>query len=348
MDNTKKDKGVKSPPTAKSVEVTKRFNELELLRIKTDTKVPAATPTLSVDGVPVLDLEDLAAIKAKQKQGKTTALKVMVGAWMSGQLFRLKSELEHPVVLWLDTEQKESDVKLILDDIKQMTGVKNSYLDKHLFLFHLRKLNYKTLLSDTQVLISQYHPQVVIIDGVVEFVDSFNDELHSHELIDELLSISEDYHCCILNVLHENKGQDDRNMRGHLGTMLAQKVGTVLQCKKENDIITVSCTDPRHQAMPPWRIRYDDNGNIVDADELKQVKLTAAEEKKKSQIEAIHQAIRDNGGSITRGELNQKLATILNLNRTTIANLITKELKSSLVEVDGKIEIAPQLPFDVQ
>ena len=41
----------------------------------------------------------------------------------SWQPFRVKSELEEPRILWLDTEQKQSDVKLIISDVLSMAGV---------------------------------------------------------------------------------------------------------------------------------------------------------------------------------------------------------------------------------
>ena len=178
MKNKKETKKVM--PTAASVEEEKKLKALEVLRVKSDSQIDDGKATISVDGVKCLEIGDIHAIKAKQKAGKTTALKVMCGAWLNGELFHLKSELEKPVVLWLDTEQKSSDVKLIINDIKHMTGLRNSYVDKHLFLYQLRKEGYKTLLESTRLLIKKLHPQIVIADGIVDFVESFNDEQQSH------------------------------------------------------------------------------------------------------------------------------------------------------------------------
>ena len=131
-------------------------------------------------------------------------------------------------------------------------------------------MNYETLLGDTRMLIERVQPQVVLVDGVVDYVASFNDEMLSRQLINELMLMAQDYHCAIVCVLHENKASDDENMRGHLGTVLAQKAGTVLQChKSKQGIITVSCPDSRHGAMPEWSICYDAQGHMHDADEVK-------------------------------------------------------------------------------
>ena len=315
-----------SPPSTKSIEMERRLEELKLLRIMTDTELDEAQPSLSVDGVPVLELEDLHAIKAKQKAGKTTALKVIAGALMAGKLFRLKSELEKPVVLWLDTEQKSADVKKILSDIQQMTGVDDTYLNEHMCIYQLRKLGSKTILDDTKLLISNHHPQVVIIDGVVEYVESFNDEQQSHKLINDLLLLSEQSRCAILCVLHENKTAGDHNMRGHLGTMLAQKAATVLQCSKNKGVITVSCSDPRHQEMPMWRIRFDEEGHIVPAE-----KVDTSEKRLDTMLEVIQEA----GGSIPRNDLTSQLMDRLGVERSTVSKLITSAVENSYVNQDG-------------
>ena len=326
-------------PTKESAEANKRLAELNTLLVNTKTELPPVKSALSIEGITIFEKEDLVAIKAKQKAGKTTTLKTIVAAWMKGKMFRLESELEEPKVLWLDTEQKTSDVKRIVDDIKQMTGLEDQYIDSHLRVYTVRKLTYRTLEEDMKLLIQKYRPNVVVIDGIVDFIASFNDESMSHALVNNIVALSDIYHCIIICVLHENKSRDDQNMRGHLGTLLAQKASTVLQCKKgDNDCIIVSCSDSRREAIPEWRIKYDEQGHIVDADGQT---LSVATQR----TEMLLQTIQESGGSILRKDLTDKLATALNLHRTTVANLITKELKNgTLTEVLGMIQPNPELP----
>jgi len=100
-----------------------RLEKLGALRLTTATEVAPEVSSLSVDGIGFFALDDVHAIKAKAKQGKTTMLKVCLSAWLRGSQFRVKSELEEPRILWLDTEQKQSDVKLIISDVLSMAGV---------------------------------------------------------------------------------------------------------------------------------------------------------------------------------------------------------------------------------
>lgn len=349
-----------SMPSDEERQKAERLALFKGLRIMTSTEVPPEEPSLSVDGVGFFALNDIHAVKAKQKQGKTTTLKICLAALLKGQMFRVKSELDAPTVLWLDTEQKASDVKLIISDVKQMTGLDDDYIDKYLWLYPLRKMNYETLMGDTQLLIEEVKPKVVIIDGVVDYVASFNDEMTSRKLIHDLLVICEEKHCAIVNVLHENKAADDSNMRGHLGTVLSQAAGTVLECRKSRTgIITVSCSDPRHGSTPPWSFRFE-NDRIVDADalrreeqqkvrELREQKRQAEKEQaEKERLDTALGFIREKGGSIKRNELTQLMERALNLKRPSVSKIISSLVaKGKLFEADKVITETAEtaLPF---
>ncbi len=350
-----------SQPTSDKQQQEERLELLEGLRITTATEVEAEQPALSVDGVGFFAIDDIHGVKAKQKQGKTTALKICVAALLKGQMFRVRSELQEPLVLWLDTEQKRADVKLIIGDIQRMTALDDAYIDRHLRLYPLRRMNYETLMDDTRLLIGRHRPQVVIIDGVVEFVASFNDEVMSRQLIHDLLVLCEEQHCAIVNVLHENKSADDRNMRGHLGTVLSQAAGTVLECNKSRQgVITVSCSDPRHGSTPPWSFRFDQDGCIVDADAERQTEKQKARERSLQQkqeakekadsqrLNIVLRMILEHGGHIKRNELTQLLESQFNIQRSAVSKFLTRMITDGkLYEADKVITATAEtvLPF---
>ena len=162
--------------TAEEQEREQRRADLAPMLIQSGTVVEPEVPALTVDDIGMFALSDIHALKGKQKCGKTTALKVCLAAWMKGNQFRIKSGLEHPRVLYLDTEQKQSDVKLIVTDVIQMTGLDANYVDEHLHVYALRRRDFNLLMDDMRLLVGDFCPQVVVIDGIVEFVASFNDE----------------------------------------------------------------------------------------------------------------------------------------------------------------------------
>jgi hypothetical protein len=73
----------------------------ESVLITTQTEVPPLEPAIMVDDVGILTRRDIHGIKAKQKQGKTTVLKVILAALLVGVMFRLKSCLKDPKIFTL-------------------------------------------------------------------------------------------------------------------------------------------------------------------------------------------------------------------------------------------------------
>lgn len=332
---------------------TEQEERLELLqgfRVSTQTEVEPEAYTLSVDGVGFFARCDIHAVKGKQKSGKSAVLKVCAAALLRGQQFRVKSEQEEPVMLFIDTEQQAADVKLVIDEVKQMTGLDDAYIDQHLHLFTLRRRSYDTLLEDLRLLIESLHPHVVFLDGVVDFIQSFNDEVLSRQLIRDLLMICEEHGCAIVCVLHENKATDDENMRGHLGTVLSQKAGSVLQCKKmKGGIINVSCPDARHGTMPAWNISFDKDGHLIDADAMHREEQKAAREQKaakkkaakelelQTRLDLFTRAIEFNGGSMLRGELTMKMAEKMGRDRTTVGRYLKELIEAGKLFENNKV-----------
>ena len=349
-----------SEPSAEERKALERRKALCDTLITLDTEVEPLRFTLSVDGVGLFSLLDIHGVKAKQKHGKTTMLKVCAAAWLKGQQFRVKSELEQPRVLWLDTEQNRPDVKQILTDIVEMTGAEKDYITSHLHVHALRCSDYGDLYGLMVQAVGDFKPQVVVVDGIVEFVASFNDETMAKRLVHDLQVLSQDHECAIVCVLHTNKADEDHNMRGHLGTMLAQKAGTVLECKKNGSVITVQCTESRHKEMPEWSIMFDDEGCIVDADEQRQQFLEqrraeqqqrrkeVLEGEKKERLDTCFKVINDKGGSITRKQLTEVLVNMLKRKRPTVASYITEWINEhQIFEADGIITLSAEnlIPF---
>ena len=349
-------------PTEKERLREKLRGILRETRIRTDTVVPPEEYTLEVDGKGIFALRDIHAIKAKQKAGKTTALKVMMAALLQGEIFRLKSLLEKPRIVFFDTEQSRTDTKLIIEDVAQMTQLPSEVIDAQVSLHSLRRIDQEQLLPLLEVVLEDEKPQVVMLDGIVEFVGSFNDETESKRLIKDLLKLSDQHNCAIVCVLHTNKADEDHNMRGHLGTMLAQKSATVLECVKErgSSVITVRCSEARHEEMPEWSITFNVEGHIIDADEQRrqlleqrraeqqQKRQEALDKEKQERLDQCIRILTDKGGVIPRKQLTEILVKVLDRKRPTVATYITEWLKDGkLVEVNGMIQVSNDLalPF---
>lgn len=348
-------------PTTEEQERERLRQILHDTRIRSDTDVPKEEYALEVDGKGVFALRDIHAVKAKAKAGKTTTLKVFIAALLRGGIFRVRSLLTAPKIVFFDTEQSRRDTKGILDDVARMTELPPEEIDRQVSLHSLRRAEREDLLSLLRIAIEDEKPEVAFIDGIVEFVASFNDESESKQLIKEMLALSEEHNCAIVCVLHTNKADEDHNMRGHLGTMLAQKASTVLECRKErgSSVITVSCSEARHEEMPEWSIMFDGDGRIVDADERRrqlleqrraeqqQKRQEESERKQKERLDMCINVINDYNGTISRRQLTDILMKKLDLGRTSVSQFISKCIGESFYEVDGMIQLSQDmtLPF---
>ncbi len=350
-------------PTAEEQERERLRKILGDTRIRTDTEVPDLEYALEVDGTGFFARRDIHAVKAKAKAGKTTTLKVFIAALLVGVMFRVKSLMENPRILFFDTEQNKKDTKGILDDVAAMTGLDPETIDSQVVLQSLRRVDRDDLLPLLRQALEDEKPDVVFIDGIVEFVASFNDESESKELIKDLLKLCDEQNCAIICVLHTNKADEDHQMRGHLGTMLAQKAATVLECKKErgSSVITVSCSESRHEEPTEWSIMFAEDGRIVDATEQRKLQLEqrkaeqqqkrqeAIEKEKQERLQKCLTILRDKGGAVSRKQLTEILVKALDRKRPTVASYISEWLKEKAIFEDsnGLIQASEEfaLPF---
>lgn len=346
-------------PTAEEQEHERLRKILGDTRIRTDTVVPDLDYALEVDGTGFFARRDIHAVKAKAKAGKTTTLKVFIAALLMGVIFRVKSLLEDARIVFFDTEQNRKDTKSILDDVVAMTGLSTEVIDSQVTLHSLRRVDREDLLPLLRQALEDEKPDVVFVDGIVEFVGSFNDESESKQIIKDLLVLSEEHDCAIICVLHTNKADEDHNMRGHLGTMLAQKAATVLECKKErgSSVITVSCSESRHEEPTEWSIMFDENGRIVDATEQRKLQLEqrkaemmqkrqeALEKEKQERLQKCLTILRDKGGAVSRKQLTEILVKVLDRKRPTVVTYISEWLKDKTIFEDSNGQIQASEEF---
>ena len=310
--------------------------------VTSKTEVPPSKPIIAVDDVGIFTKSDIHLVKAKAKAGKTTMLKIIVAAIMLGNLFRLKSLLDNPKIVWFDTEQSMSDTHRIVEDITKMSGKSPDEIDEHIKVYHLRRFfsdELKTMFISALV---EHKPDAIIVDGVVDFVESFNDEKESKRFIRALITLSEQYDCSIINVLHTNKAQEDHNPRGHLGSFATNASETVLECEENGGIFSVKSTETRHARMPKWHFIYDSKDNIVSADELRnhldklkdeQKEAAKAEADAKLAAEMLN-IINKNGGRMKRSTLKDEMVESMAICKTKAYEIINGQIGKTIF-VDG-------------
>jgi hypothetical protein len=190
-------------------------------------------------------------------------------------------------VLWYDTEQSEESTQDILRNrIIPLTSITEDQFPTDLIdVFNVRGEAMTDRLSLLELLVLRYQPDLVVLDGIRDLVADINDGVVAQDTIERLMHLASDNHCAIVCVLHQNKSQEDRNLRGWIGTELKNKAFEVYECAKSSErIFTWVQTDTRkYDISTPLQFAVNDQGlpylctheELVEAQFRSQQKMAA-------------------------------------------------------------------------
>ena len=204
-------------PTPQEIEA------LFLERITPETELPPMQPLFRMNEENCFYRGELVADCGKAKSGKTFFLSILMAGALKRQLFALERLCEEPLkVLWIDTEQSQQSTQEILKDRIMPLANLESLDDTRFYAFNLRGL-----------------------------MTDINDAVQATLIMEHLMALAKDQDCCIVCVLHQNKSEQDRNMRGSIGTELTNKAFEVFQCETidESETFKVTHTFSRKRRM---------------------------------------------------------------------------------------------------
>ena len=250
-------------------------------RITTETVLPPMQPLFRMFDTPCFYRGELVADCGKAKSGKTMFLSVLMAAGSLPQ--PLQKEWSLPLqrvrgeplrILWIDTEQSQQSTQEILRDrIGRMNeGITNPDIQadelqirqneippshppeggkEALFAFNLRGMGYEVRRRMVEVAVRTVRPDLVILDGIKDLMTDINDAVQATLIMEQLMALAKQQNCCIVCVLHQNKSEADRNMRGSIGTELTNKAFEVFQCEylERHEVFRVSQTYSRKQRL---------------------------------------------------------------------------------------------------
>jgi hypothetical protein len=238
---------------------------LDFIKVKVTEKFEFPPEVIKIDDVVVATLGNFSASVGKPKSKKTFNVSAIVAAALSG-----KPVLNYSVtlpegrkkVLYIDTEQSRCHCHKVITRIHELAGLPTDKDDARLTYFLLREYTPKqrrqiisiTLDADKEI-------GLVIIDGCRDLLFDINDPTESVNVINDLMRWSSRYNLHIHTVLHLNKGDDQ--IRGHIGTELANKAETVLQVTKssfDSNISEVKPMQVREKEFEPFAFRINDDG----------------------------------------------------------------------------------------
>lgn len=248
-----------STPAEQKEPTQQEIDELYSERITPETELPPMQPLFRMFDVPCFYRGELVADCGKAKSGKTTFLSILMAACLTQKALALERYTNHddsPLrVLWLDTEQSQQSTQEILKDRIIPLSVESEEsvcdLNSTFYAFNLRGLGFEKRGKMVDVAIRSIQPDIAIIDGVKDLMTDINDAVQATIIMEKLMALAKEKNCCIVCVLHQNKSEQDRNMRGSIGTELTNKAFEVFQCEciEESDMFKVTHTYSRKQKM---------------------------------------------------------------------------------------------------
>lgn len=218
---------------------------------------------------PMIFPNSIAAITGDRGSRKTTFLQALVVAALNPNHKVLGFEfLEPQRVLWIDTEQPKNRARRGMKRIENMCrsinpnlAHRNFMLDGNFEGYFFRDKTPQERLVDTIQAIDKHKPSLLILDGLVDLLEDFNDVKEASALVNKLMHISDSKNVTIFTVLHIAKST--QRMNGHLGSILDRKIDFCVKVDKDaedHNYSHIIQTKSREEFFRRFRIYQDKQG----------------------------------------------------------------------------------------
>lgn len=213
-------------------QLQKLLNEREFLA---NQPAPDETVIFRIDFQNIGSLGDYGLITGRPKAGKTKYLAGAMAASVSREeIFGMKIRLpeEKKKVVHFDTEQGKRSHYNVLRLMLQLMNTEE--MPNHFKSYHCRQDNAAQILAMIDYYL-ETNPEtgLLFLDGLLDLIESFNDEKHSKFLVNWLKRITEQYNLHIIAILHRSMSAD--KSIGHLGSSADRAAQSVLIVEKNKE-----------------------------------------------------------------------------------------------------------------
>lgn len=203
-------------------------------------------------------------ITGEEKSRKTTFLKAVVAAALSGKTFiNVKIDIEAKRLIYFDTEQPQQYFHRTQTQAHLLAGLENNH-PAHTAIM-MRKFSVEQRIAAIDRVIETTDDiGLIIIDGALDLVKNFNNETECQEAVQRIMTWTEKSGALILAVIHKSRGKYSKAI-GHLGAFLERKCDFSIEMKyNEKDKFTsVKNKLSRTYPFPDFDFVQDKNGYPV-------------------------------------------------------------------------------------
>ena len=225
---------------------------------------------------PAIDRQGIITFSAKPKQGKSLSIYAILTAIVTGkQLDTITPTASPRLVVVFDTEMDTPTLQRRA--AKMITALGEAAPRFQIVpLLAVPKSQRRRVIDEVT---AKYKPDIVVIDQVARLVEDFNAAGENVEFGEWLAQYAATRTAIV--VIHQNKAADNKQMKGHLGSILEELAVENYSVAKENGVFKVTATNARNSSVDeaaPFTFALDDDGNIISAAAIVETK-TAAERK---------------------------------------------------------------------
>lgn len=165
------------------------------------------------------------------KTGKSTFISAIIASWAGNrEIFTFRAFSHGKKLAIFDTEQTPFDFHRTVKRIKKLAKTPDVFNSIDAYLVREYGANEILGLINAYLKQSAGRTGMLVIDGILDCLNSFNDEAESKRLIRLLKRWASVYDCCIVTILHTSK--QSGNTLGHYGSMSDRYAQSTLTIEK--------------------------------------------------------------------------------------------------------------------
>ena len=313
------------------IEQNCRFNAIKPHLIDATTAISDPVPVLSRYGSIIASEGNISAVVGAAKSKKTFLCTALVGAMLrpSGtSAFGITPS--QSLVLWVDTEQSASHTQRVIKRIHRMAQRPEDKPYDMLITLTLREVEPKDRFSILRDAIAYYKPRLVVVDGIADLMYNSNCIEESDAVVGEMMTLSTEYNCHIMNVLHTNPNSD--KARGHIGSTLQRKAETMIYVRKVGERSVVEPQFCRNEEFAPFAFHVTEEGLPEECD------MPNEREEQTPDDNPCVQLMRENyPNGVERKVLTTKLVDTYDMNRAHARVKISRAIAKGLLTERGGV-----------
>lgn len=214
---------------------------LRLRRYNPEDKPPPEEVLFTVGSSIIGTASNYVVLSGQPKAGKSTFLSATIAsAFMPNDDvygIKLNPPKDRPVVGYFDTESSQYDIYRTMERIKKFSL--RSKINENLHVYSVREDSPKRI----RALVNEFlettpNCSILVIDGFLDLVLNYNDEVESRKLVSWFKAITKRYNLLLIGVLHQSKGQGDT--LGHLGSNTDRWAQSTLVIEKDKLANTIT------------------------------------------------------------------------------------------------------------